>query len=380
MWVALTAIAGVLALVIAWLQWRSGTVSATVQIMTLVIEDLMSAEAKEESVAIDERKQFLEYHSLAHYEATIGRCIGRMDKVGYLLLECANVREKPSLRYPNCVRTVLDWLFVRKEPPTWIWERTNRMWQGTLEAVLERRNQEHWSQFGVNFERLANAARQCGRLPASTDTSPTTPDKPVRVRLLPLKPFSLGTLFFFFALALFGIESPSLTVQLVRLGLLVLSTCLLLMIVGKSLLREAWISRLAGIRNRLPQWAEPVCWMFLWPLTVTAYYLGHTIALGDGLSGIQRNPAGVSLEVIGIVWLFVIVMLLFAQMIASLDAVSRYLKPVMLSLSTPLIVYGAFHTATASSFDERLTGLYFIALALAISLASIHWRSLSAEL
>ncbi len=143
-------IIALLAVYVAVLQARSMKEQAIVSTMTLVIEDLTSKEARDDRWAIFNEDDFKGQKSAANFQEIIEQVVVRMDKAGYLLLVCAGVDEKPSR---------LSKLYVRKEPPQWIWEMTNKLWVSTSHKVLELREQRGRSQYGRYFEKLANAAK-----------------------------------------------------------------------------------------------------------------------------------------------------------------------------------------------------------------------------
>lgn len=103
--------------------------------------------------------------------------------------------------------------------------------------------------------------------------------------------------------------------------------------------------------------------------------------MGDGLAKIERDLLGVSLEVVGIIWFFLLFMILLSSVMPHGNqkplSYMVFLGGIVTILSVGLIIYGAIWTCQASTFKEQLAGLFHIVAGIAIIIAALKRDTLS---
>ncbi len=190
-----------------------------------------------------------------------------------------------------------------------------------------------------------------------------------------IKPLTLGILFLFFSLTLVSLPSPSWTSKATAVGTLVLSILLLMMILVNSLPlgRLPGISRFsasAPVRN-----AIRFGWYVLWPLTAAAYFIGYLLSLANGLIKAEQNLLSRTIEVVGVIWFFVICIVLFATIMPRGNLKPAWLKLVfwllVIAISLSLIITGTIGACKALDFTGLLSGLFRVVTGVLVVVAAV---------
>ena len=203
--------------------------------------------------------------------------------------------------------------------------------------------------------------------------------------LAKINPLTFGILFLLFSLTLVSLPSPSITIKAMTTGSLVLSILFLAVILVNLLPlgRLKGFSRFsssAPVKNVI-RFGWFVLWPVLWPLAVAASILGYLLSLANGLTKAPQTLLSRTIGVVGVIWFFVIVVVLFA---ATMPRGS--LKPVGLKLafwilivvvSFALVITGAINTSIAINSTDLLSGVFRILAGVLVVVAAVARDKLS---
>ncbi|MBM3156019.1 MAG: hypothetical protein FJ004_01885 [Chloroflexi bacterium] len=196
------------------------------------------------------------------------------------------------------------------------------------------------------------------------------------------KSLTIGILFFIFSLTLFGVSQPSWMIKVAAVSFFVISMLFLVKIlwdvakdVVRVLSRKSVVAAAQTSSVRETIGVGAYVWKVLWPLMILAFLTGYALSLGNGTAQMEWKTFENSVEVVGIIWFFVVCSALWAA------PMQQKLKPVgnvmIAAISLGLMIYGIVCACIASDHQGFLNGTFVALLGFIIPIAFLAKHTLA---